>query len=118
MTQRGDIVLVDYPFASGTGSKVRPALVIQCDVNNRRLSNTIVAQITTRIQHASAEPTQLLIEVNSPEGSSSGPLLDSAISCENLYTVRKDAIRRRIGKLNSTVMRRVNHCLKASLGID
>jgi mRNA-degrading endonuclease toxin of MazEF toxin-antitoxin module len=44
-SQRGDVVLVSYPFASGGGSKVRPALVIQCDRNNGRLDNTIVAQI-------------------------------------------------------------------------
>ena len=29
---RGDVVLVDYPFSDRTGSKVRPALVVQNDV--------------------------------------------------------------------------------------
>jgi len=46
--QRGDTILVNYPFASGTGGKVRPALVVQCDRNNGRLDNTIIAQITSR----------------------------------------------------------------------
>ena len=27
--QRSDVVLVDFPYPSGVGSKVRPALVIQ-----------------------------------------------------------------------------------------
>jgi mRNA-degrading endonuclease toxin of MazEF toxin-antitoxin module len=27
--QRGDVVLVDYPYAAGGGTKVRPVLVIQ-----------------------------------------------------------------------------------------
>jgi mRNA-degrading endonuclease toxin of MazEF toxin-antitoxin module len=53
---RGDTVLVNYPFAGGTGSKVRPALVVQCDRNNQRLHNTVIAQITSRIQHAQSEP--------------------------------------------------------------
>jgi hypothetical protein len=26
---RGDVVLVDYPFSDQTGSKVRPALIVQ-----------------------------------------------------------------------------------------
>ena len=29
--QRGDVVLVDYPYAAGGGTKVRPVLVIQND---------------------------------------------------------------------------------------
>lgn len=41
--ERGGVVLVNYPFASGTGSKVRPALVVQCDRNNSRLDNTVIA---------------------------------------------------------------------------
>jgi mRNA-degrading endonuclease toxin of MazEF toxin-antitoxin module len=37
---RGDVVLLDYPYAGG-GAKVRPALVIQNDRDNQRLVNTI-----------------------------------------------------------------------------
>ena len=29
--QRGDVVLVDYPFSDGSGSKVRPTVVVQAD---------------------------------------------------------------------------------------
>ena len=39
--QRGDVVLVNYPFADGVGSKVRPALIVQCDSNNRRLKASL-----------------------------------------------------------------------------
>ena len=65
--QRGEVVLVDFPYTSGTGSKVRPALVIQNDRDNARLVNTIVAQITGTTQRA-PEATQVLVEVNTPEG--------------------------------------------------
>jgi mRNA interferase MazF len=44
---RGDVVLIDYPYAAGSGTKVRPVLVIQNDRDNQRLLNTIVAQITS-----------------------------------------------------------------------
>ena len=37
--QRGEVVLVNYPFASGAGSKVRPAVIVQCDRNNTRLDH-------------------------------------------------------------------------------
>ena len=29
--KRGDVVLVDYPFSEGGGSKVRPALIVLGD---------------------------------------------------------------------------------------
>ena len=34
--QRGDVMLVDYPYAAGGGTKVRPVLVIQNDRDNQR----------------------------------------------------------------------------------
>jgi mRNA interferase MazF len=114
---RGDVILVNYPFASGTGSKVRPAVVIQCERNNARLDNTIIAQLTSRTQYAKAEPTQLLIEAASPAGQQAGLLIDSALSCENLYTVRQDVIVRKIGTLPASLMPNVAACLKAALDL-
>jgi len=43
---RGDIVLVDFPYSDQTGRKVRPALVVQADIWNQRLDDTILALIT------------------------------------------------------------------------
>jgi len=114
---RGDVILVNYPFASGTGSKVRPAVVIQTDRNNARLDNTIIAQLTSRTRSARTEPTQLLIEAASAAGQQAGLLIDSALSCENLYTVRQDIIVRKIGTLPDSLMPQVAACLKASLDL-
>jgi len=33
--QRGDVVLVDYPYTAGGGTKVRPVLVIQNGRDNQ-----------------------------------------------------------------------------------
>lgn len=113
--QRGDVVLVRFPFSSGTAAKVRPALVVQNDANNRRLNSTIVAMITSNTRLASTEPTQLLIDPATPEGRQSGLLHPSAIKCENLLTVEQLLVLRRIGSLSSAAMIRVDNCLKASL---
>ena len=45
---RGDVVVVEYPFSSGTSSKRRPALVVQNNLDNGRLTNTVIVMITTR----------------------------------------------------------------------
>lgn len=114
--KRGDVVLVHYPFASGVGSKLRPALVVQCDRNNRRLTNVILAAVTSTT-HRSGEPTQLLIEVGTPAGQQSGLVKDSVVTCENLVTVDRTRVTRSIGSLPDDVMAQVNECLKASLEI-
>lgn len=115
--RRGDVVLVAFPFSSGVGAKVRPALVIQNDRNNHRLTNTIVLAITSTT-HRAHQPTQLLIEAASPEGQQAGLLFDSVVGCENIATVEQGLVRRKIGTLSSSLMKQVNVCLKNSLGIS
>jgi mRNA interferase MazF len=114
--RRGDIVLASYPFASGVGGKKRPVLVVQNDRDNQRLTNTIVAQITSNTRRAH-EPTHLLIEVASPAGQQSGLLSDSVISCVNLVTIHEGRIERTIGSLPPSVMSQVDACLKAALAL-
>ena len=110
-----DDVLLKFPFAAGAGSKVRPALVVQSDANNRRLQNTIVVMITTSIRLASVEPTQLLIDPNTAEGRTSGLLHPFAVKCENIFTTAKSSIIRTIGSLHPSLLPRLDACLKASL---
>jgi mRNA interferase MazF len=112
--KRGDVVLINLPFAQGGGSKIRPALVIQCDRNNGRLTNTIIASITRNIARVS-EPTQVLIEVATPAGRQSGLLADSAVTCENLFTAGRQFVIRKIGRLPDELMTQVNDALKSSI---
>lgn len=115
--KRGDIVLVHFPFSSGAGSKLRPALIVQSDHNNLRMSNTIVVQITTTLRRV-GEPTQLLVDPQTPEGQPSGLLSPSAVSCENIVTIHESRIQRVIGSLPGTLMEQVDDCLMTSLGLS
>jgi mRNA interferase MazF len=112
--RRGDVVLVAFPYSSGAGAKKRPVLVIQDDRDKRRLTNTIVAQITSNRRRAN-ESTHLLIEVTTPEWKRSGLLQDSVVSCVNLATIAESRIERTIGSLSAAMMAKVNDCLKAAL---
>ena len=115
---RGDVVLLNYPFSSGRGAKVRPAVVVQTDRNNPRLTNTIVAMITRTTQRALHEPTQYFLDPSTPEGNAAGVLHPSAITCENLLTVDQQLIFRKIGSLPAADMQHVNNCLKAALQLS
>ena len=115
--QRGDVVLVDYPYTMGGATKMRPVLVIQNDRDNQRLRNTIVAQITSTTRRA-LEPTQLLIEMATPEGQQSGLRQNSVVNSVNLLTLDKSMILRKIGKLPDSIMQKVNNCLKTALELS
>ena len=115
--ERGDVVLIDYPYSRGGGSKVRPVLVIQNDRDNCRLANTVIAQITSRTDRTKDEPTQLLIDLATPEGQQSGLRTHSAINCVNIFTVHRDDVLRKLGSLPDATMRQIDECLKAALDI-
>ena len=117
MTQRGDVVIVAFPFVTGGRGKNRPALVIQSDRNNQRLSNTIVAMISGNTRLATTEPTQLLIDSAAPEGRLSGLAYPSAVKCENLYTVSQQDILQTVGSLPASLMVKIDCCLKAALNL-
>ena len=115
--QRGDVVLVPIRFSSGSGSKLRPVVVVQSDHNNRRLHDTIVAVITSTVNRAAKERTQLLIDIATIDGKQSGLLQMSAVKCEHLHTILQSDVQRKIGTLSTPLLQQVDVCLKASLGI-
>ena len=111
------MVILDYPYSDASGSKVRPALVVQVDVNNARLANTIVALVTKNIRLANTESTHLLVDITTPDGQASGLRVTSAVTCNNLFTVHQRHVIHRIGSLTNPMMEQVDRCLKAALGI-
>jgi hypothetical protein len=45
--RRGEVVEVDWPYSDMTGSKKRPAVVVQADFFNGAIDDTILVQITS-----------------------------------------------------------------------
>ena len=115
--RRGEVVLVDFPYSDHTGSKVRPALVVQADMWNQQLDDTILALITSSRRRRVGATTQLFIDMTTAEGRQTGLRLNSVVQCENLLTYDQDLILRVIGHLSATAMQQIDACLKAALGI-
>jgi mRNA interferase MazF len=112
---RGSVVIVDFASTNPAGG-VRPALVVQNDHDNVRMSNTIVAQITSNISRAH-EPTQLLIDQGHPEWPQSGLRRPSVVNCSSVATVQQQHVTRVIGQLSSFTMQQIDSCLKAAFGL-
>ena len=110
---RGEVVLVDYPFSDRTGSKVRPALVVQANVLNHAIDDTILAAISRSTHRAS--PTQLFIDITTPEGAATGLRQNSMIQCENLLTYDQRLVIATIGRLSTPLMMQAEDCLRRAL---
>ncbi len=113
---RGDVILAYVPDVGSPGGKVRPALIVQSDHNNGRLKETIIAAITSNTSRVQ-EATQLLVDVTTPDGAASGLLHNSAVRCERLHAIPQIDVQRVIGRLSEALMRQIDDCLKAALGV-
>jgi mRNA interferase MazF len=115
--ERGDVVMVDFPFGEGRGSKLRPAAVIQCNADNRRLGTLIVAMITKQTALVGREPRHLLIDVSTEAGKTSGLWLQSVVNCSQLATVKSERVVRRLGHLSDSLMEDLSSNLRDGLGL-
>lgn len=111
---RGDVVIVPFPFQEKPGEKIRPAVVVQCDADNRRLINTILAMITGNLADA-GQPTVVVVDPRTADGAGSGLNGPSLLKCHNLATVRQGRVLQVIGHLSDAVMQQVNQALKVAL---
>jgi mRNA interferase MazF len=112
---RADVVIIDHPFSDASGAKVRPALVVQSDHRNARMTETIVALISSNLRHATTDATQLLIDMTTPDGQASGLKRTSVVKCGKLFTIHENLVRKKIGVLSAALLPKVNGCLKAAL---
>jgi mRNA-degrading endonuclease toxin of MazEF toxin-antitoxin module len=114
---RGDVVIVEFPYVDGRRGKNRPALIVQNDRDNRRLGNTVIAMISGNTRHAN-EPSQVLVDPKSKSGNGSGLHGPSVVKCCNLYTIRQQDVLRVTGRLSDELLSQVNSALRAALELD
>ena len=110
--KRGDVVVVDFPFSDRTGSKVRPALLVQADSLNHSRSDTILAIIT---KVSSRRSTELFVDTTSVPGT--GLRFNSFIQCDTLITLDQSLVIAVIGSLPSHLVQRLDDCLRMALGL-
>jgi mRNA interferase MazF len=110
---RGDVVLVDWPYSDLSGSKLRPAIVVQADFLNGLIDDTIYVQLTgTRHGIAGTE-----VELDPAGETASGLLKGSYASCTNVLTRDQALVHHSLGVLSNTALRQIEDCLKTVLGL-
>lgn len=91
--------------------KTRPALIVQNDIANRHSPITIVAAISSQFDET-LYPTEVLMQP--PEGGLSIP---SVVLLNQIRSIDKRRLVRRLGVLAPTTMARVNRAILISLGV-
>lgn len=110
--QRGDIYLVSFdPTVGAEIQKTRPALVIQNDIGNQYSPITIVAAITSKFD-LPPYPTEVIMEPKD-----SGLKQASAVVLNQIRSVDRQRLIKRIGKASPEVMDRVDRAIAISLGL-
>ena len=111
--KRGDILLTNLePVVGSEQGRIRPSLVIQGNILNENSPTTIVAPITSKI-YTKVYPSN--VEVQSKD---SGLKINSTILLNQIKTIDKSRIIKKISRLNNDIMKRVNLAIKISLDLD
>ena len=109
--KRGEVVEVDWQFSDLTGSKMRPAVVVQADFLNGLIDDTILVKIT---EHALRHPRHGGA-ARPGRGDGVGPEQGLLASCKDILTRDQALILRTIGVLSDAAMRQIEDCLKTVL---
>lgn len=110
---RGEVVLVDWPYSDLTGSKLRPAIVVQADFLNGILDDTIYVKVTG--QRYGIPGTEVAIDP-AVETTSGLPKV-SYISCKDLLTRDQALVHHTLGVVSDVIMRQIEASLKVVLEI-
>jgi len=101
----GEIVLLAFPFSSGTVVKQRPALVL-LDTGDLDI---LVARITTQVHDSTYD---VLLQ----DWSSAGLLASSTVRLHKLATLEKSRVQRRLGRLSPRDRATVQAAVQTMLG--
>src|SRR5882672_487672 len=110
--RRGEVYLVNVdPTIGAEIQKIRPALILQNDIANRHSSITIVAAITSQFD-GPLYPTE--VRIRAPEG---GLSVDSAVLLNQIRSLDKQRLMRRLGAVKPATMDQVERALLISFGM-
>ena len=107
--ERGEIYIARLKGSGSVQRGVRPVVIIQNDVGNEHSTTTLVASITKQLKKV-IQPTHVILEHHDN--------VSGMILCEQLCTVNKSDLTKRVGHLSSSELKLIDQALCVSIGID
>ncbi|MFW6006595.1 MAG: type II toxin-antitoxin system PemK/MazF family toxin [Bacillota bacterium] len=110
--KRGDVYYADLnPVVGSEQGGVRPVLIIQNNIGNKYSPTVIIAAITSKIDKGKL-PTHVEITTDN-----SSLEKDSVILLEQIRTIDKKRLQRKVTHLTEDTLRKVNKAIEISLGL-
>jgi mRNA interferase MazF len=109
--KRGEVVEVDWPYSDLSGTKVRPAVVVQADFLNGLIDDTIMVKIAGR--KFGIPGTEVELDPAAETGAGLSKVCYA--SCNNFLTRDQALVGPVIGYLSDAAMRQIEACLKTVL---
>lgn len=111
--RRGEIFLANLePVRGSEQGGIRPVLIIQNDIGNEYSTTTIVAPLTSNMIKKEY-PTNVFVSKRESKLDK-----DSTILLNQIRTIDKNRINKKIGSLDNFTMNKVNKAIKVSLSLD
>lgn len=113
MIKRGEIFLANLMNTTGSEqSGIRPVLIVQNDFGNKYSPTVIVLPITSKVFKTKL-PTHVPIQKKELYGLKK----DSIILVEQVRTIDKSRLIKKIGSLDDAIMEKVKNALKVNFNI-
>ena len=100
--RQGEVILVPLPFTDLKASKQRPALIISNDYYNSKVDDIVICGITSNIKDE--DFSVILDQKDMSEGNI---YFLSRIKVDKLFTINKSIVKRKLGKVNQSVIEKV-----------
>ena len=98
---KGDVILIPFPFTDLSATKQRPALIVSSDQFNNKHNDVIVMAISSQIPYQIPEDEYLL---SSADMKTSGLPRKSIIKLGKVVTINQSLVIKKLGKIsNQTV---------------
>mgnify|MGYP001607482613 CR=1 FL=1 len=111
--ERGNVVIVNFePVRGSEQGGIRPAVIVQNDISNKYSSTTIIVPFTSKKQ------TKTYVTNVPILAGESGLKKDSLILCNQIKTIDKSRIIKKIGNLDRDIMKQVDMAIKVSLDLN
>lgn len=111
--ERGDIVLVPFPFTDLSSQKVRPAVILTPDPNSLDI---LIAFISSTLPKE-PKPADYVLKENHPHFPLTGLKKTSIFRMNKLLAVQRNLIIRRLGKVSPEIQKELDIRLKIATGL-
>jgi len=108
---RGDVVIMEMKFSDGSGSKLRPVLIISDNSFNKSRDEVIVAGITSNVDRCYIGDTEI---INWEKIGLKVPSLVTAI----IQTLKKKLIRKQLGVIDKKEFAEIEKNIAEALGFS